>query len=127
MYVMFAVWNLTSSEQSVESLRDYLRRTAIDAFQGVEGMRWKVWFSHPERQIWGAVYLWDSLEAMQRRLGDPKKALEVIGYTPSISVFDVEAVAEGASAWESLAQVGLAWEGTQQGGPEPHFPVLPGQ
>ncbi|MFF4323633.1 hypothetical protein [Streptomyces sp. NPDC001568] len=74
-------------------------------------MRLKVWFSHPERHTWGAVYLWDSIDAMKRRLGDPKKALEVIGYAPSISVFPVEAVAEGPGALEALDRVGLAWEG----------------
>lgn len=108
MYVAIIVWDLTESTATVESLRSYLRDYAVDAFSTLEGMRQKTWFSNSERGVWGAVYLWDSPEYMNGPF-EVSKAKELIGYGPtSYSVFEVEAVAEGQSMFESLSRVGRA-------------------
>ncbi|SEM92032.1 hypothetical protein [Nonomuraea pusilla] len=108
MYVSIVAWDLTRSAQTVESLRAYLRHYAVDAYSRLEGMRLKMWFANPERQVWGAVYLWDSAEHMSGP-AHVSKAVELIGYPPtSVSVFQLEAVAEGMSAHETLTDLGVA-------------------
>lgn len=111
MYLCIVAWDLTASEQTVERLRDYLRDYAVEAFSQLEGMRLKTWFSNSARQVWGAVYLWDSLEDMDGP-ARVSRAIELIGYRPtSVSVFEVEAVAEGISAHPDLWAVGKAMIG----------------
>ena len=107
MYVAIVTWDLSRSSQTVESLRDYLDDYAVDAFTGLAGMRVKLWFSNAARQVWGAVYVWESLAAADpTRL--PSRAVELIGYPPTaVSVFALEAVAAG-SDWPALVAAGLA-------------------
>ncbi|MET7464705.1 hypothetical protein [Nonomuraea sp. NPDC005501] len=111
MFVSIVAWDLSRSTATVESLRDYLRDYAVDAYATLEGMRLKAWFSNPDRQTWGAVYLWDSAEAMDG-FARVSRVVELIGYPPtSVSVFRLEAIAEGISAYPSLTGLGAAMEG----------------
>jgi hypothetical protein len=110
MYIAIVVWDLSESTATVESLRRYLRDYAVDAFSTLKGMRLKTWFSNSARGIWGAVYLWDSPEYMRSPL-TVSRSIALIGYPPtSVSVFEVEAVAEGLSAFETLTGVGRAFD-----------------
>lgn len=116
MYLVILAWDLKESEQTVESLRGYLRDYAVEAFSQLDGMRLKAWFSNPDRQVWGAVYLWDSVEHMNAAQ-KTSRATELIGYPPtSVSCFGLEAVAEGRSAHQELADVGFAVEGVRGSG-----------
>jgi hypothetical protein len=111
MFVAIVAWDLATSEQTVESLRTYLRDYAVEAFSKLEGMRLKTWFSNASRQVWGAVYLWDAPQYMSGPL-EVSRAIELIGYPPtSFSVFEVEAIAEGLSANAALTGKGRALEG----------------
>lgn len=108
MHVLIVAWDLGKSDATVASLRDYLRDYAVDAFATLEGMRLKAWFSDDERQIWGAVYLWDSPEYVAgcHRVS---RSIELIGYPPtSVNMFQLEAIAEGKSVHETLAGLGRA-------------------
>ncbi|MBO0651867.1 hypothetical protein J1792_03370 [Streptomyces triculaminicus] len=118
MYVSIVMWDLKKSEATVESLRDYLRDYAVDAYSTLDGMRLKAWFSNAERQVWGAVYLWDRPDQMQS-LFSVSKAIEIIGYPPtSVGAFALEAIAEGNSVHETLTGLGLALESGLEAGPE---------
>lgn len=109
MYISIVIWNLEKSDATVESLREYLRDYAVEAFSTLKGMRMKTWFADAEKGYWGAVYLWDGVN-MENPLS-VSKAIDIIGYPPtSTSVFAVEAIAEGVSAIESFAGVGRAFE-----------------
>ncbi|MBF8191024.1 hypothetical protein ITP53_36015 [Nonomuraea sp. K274] len=109
MYVQFVVWNLAESERTVEDLRVYLREYAVEAYSRLPGMRLKMWFSNADRQTWGAVYLWDAPEHMGGYMG-VSRAIELIGYPPtSVGVFELEAAAEGDSAYPDLAALGRAF------------------
>lgn len=102
MYAMLVVWDLRESEQTVASLREYLRDYAIDAFTGLPGMRLKIWFGRERQNVWGAFYLWDELPA-DGPAALPSKAIELIGYPPtSVSVFEVEAIALGDKGLDTL-------------------------
>jgi hypothetical protein len=108
LYIQIVAWDLSRSAATVQSLRSYLRDYAVDAYSQLEGMRWKVWFGNAEKQVWGAVYLWDSVPHMQG-VTKVSRAIELIGYPPtSVSVFEVEAIAEGLSAHGLLAGLGQA-------------------
>ncbi|MEU9702787.1 hypothetical protein [Streptomyces sp. NPDC047981] len=111
MYLSIVMWDLKKSEATVESLREYLRDYAVDAYSTLEGMRLKAWFSDTERQLWGAVYLWDRADQMPA-LYKVSKVIDLIGYPPtSVGGFGIEAIAEGKSVHETLAGLGVALEG----------------
>jgi len=111
MYVSIVAWDLSNSSATIESLRSYLKDYAVDAFSTLDGMRLKAWFSNAERQLWGAVYVWDSAEHMAGPMR-VSRANELIGYPPaSHNVFELEAIAEGNSIHASLAGLGRALEG----------------
>jgi Putative mono-oxygenase ydhR len=105
MVVRLALWNLADSRTSVAELRDYIRDEAAAAFERVPGLLFKAWVSDETTERWGAVYLFESLEAAEQEL--PSRARELIGKDPEIvEVFDVEATVSVAS---TLARLGLAF------------------
>lgn len=108
------LWDLSKSEQTVASLRDYLRDYAVEAYATVPGLRQKIWISStgPEGETWGAVYLWDTWEQAYGRPPGVSKVVELIGYAPtSRTYFGVEAATEGRSAIGALAAgLGMAYD-----------------
>jgi hypothetical protein len=75
----------------------------------VEGLRFKAWLSDPSGERWGAVYLFESLEAARQDL--PSRARDLIGKEPDlVEEFDVEATIEGRYAEERLSRLGLAFD-----------------
>jgi hypothetical protein len=107
--VRFVLWNLADSQTNVEELRRDLRDESVDQFAEVEGLRFKAWFSDAATDRWGAVYVWESVEAAAQEL--PSRARELIGKEPDIAEeFDVEATIEGRFELEELSRRGLAFE-----------------
>ena len=109
MIVRFVLWNLADSQTTIEELRRYLRDESVDAFEDIEGLRFKAWISDQATERWGAFYVWESQEAARQEL--PSKARELIGKDPDIvEEFDVEATIEGRFDVEQLSRLGLAYE-----------------
>lgn len=107
MQAVVVWWELNDSDQTVESLGEFLRDEAVDRFSKVRGLRLKFWISDRENNRWGAVMLWESAEAAAAPL--PARAAELIGYPPTQrAVFDVEAVTEGVFDIARLAGRGSA-------------------
>jgi hypothetical protein len=107
--VRFVLWNLADSQTTIEELRRYLRDESVDAFEDIEGLRFKAWVSDQATERWGAFYVWESQEAARQEL--PSKARELIGKDPDIvEEFDVEATIEGRFDVEQLSRLGLAYE-----------------
>jgi hypothetical protein len=107
--VRFVLWNLADSQTTIEELRRYLRDESVDAFEDIEGLRFKAWISDQATERWGAFYIWESQEAARQEL--PSKARELIGKDPDIvEEFDVEATIEGRFDVEQLSRLGLAYE-----------------
>ncbi|MEU5206581.1 hypothetical protein AB0H44_27225 [Streptomyces pseudogriseolus] len=110
MRAVIAWWDLDRSEQTIASLRDFLRDEAVDRFSQVRGLRLKVWISDERTNRWGAVFLWESAQAADAPV--LARAAELIGYPPTERhVFDVEATTEGAYDTVQLARLGLAFTG----------------
>ena len=109
MLLRIVLWSLADSKTTIEELRRYLADESVDAFEQVEGLRFKAWISDPSGERWGAIYLWESWEASQQEL--PSRARELIGKDPDVwEEFDVEATIEGRYALEELSRRGLAFE-----------------
>jgi hypothetical protein len=107
--VRFVLWNLADSQTTIEELRRYLRDESVDAFEDIEGLRFKAWISDQATERWGGFYVWESQEAARQEL--PSKARELIGKDPDIvEEFDVEATIEGRFDIEELSRLGLAYE-----------------
>lgn len=109
MFVRIVLWDLNGTPATIESLRAYLGAESVDAFAGVEGLLFKAWVSDSERNLWGAVYLWESRAAATQEL--PSRARELIGKGPdSAQELDLEATTEGVHGAPSLSRLGLAFE-----------------
>jgi hypothetical protein len=107
--VRLVLWNLADSKTTIEELRRYLVDEAVDQFEEVEGLRLKLWVSDEATERWGAVYVWESVEAARQPL--PGRARELIGKDPDLAEeFDVEATVEGTFGVEELSRLGLAFE-----------------
>jgi hypothetical protein len=107
--VRLVLWNLADSMTTIDELRRYLRDESVDAWEDVDGLRFKAWISDPGTDRWGAVYLWESAEAAEQEL--PSRARELIGTDPDVvEVFDLEATIEGRFQDENLSRLGLAFE-----------------
>jgi hypothetical protein len=107
--VRLVLWNLTDSQTTIEELRRYLVDESVDEFEDVEGLRLKLWLSDETTERWGAVYVWESVEAARQPL--PGRARELIGKEPDLAEeFDVEATIEGRFDLEELSRLGLAFE-----------------
>jgi hypothetical protein len=107
--VRFVLWNLADSQTTIAELRRYLRDESVDAFEDVEGLRFKAWISDEVTERWGAFYVWESQEASRQEL--PSQARELIGREPDVvEEFDLEATIEGRFGTEELSRLGLAFE-----------------
>jgi hypothetical protein len=107
--VRFVLWNLADSMTTIEELRRYLRDESVEAWEGVDGLRFKAWISDAATDRWGAVSFWESAEAAEQDV--PSRARELIGNDPDvIEVFDVEATIEGRFQEDNLSRLGLAFE-----------------
>ena len=102
-------WDLSASDQTIDSLRVYLRDEGVAPWTEVHGMRLKLWISDREANRWGAVMVWDSTADLTAPM-PPNRATELIGYPPTLRMStDVEAVVEGLHSGR-LVERGLAFE-----------------
>jgi hypothetical protein len=107
--VRFVLWNLADSKTTIEELRRYLRDESVEAFADLPGLRFKAWISDEATERWGAIYVFESIEAAEQEL--PGRARELIGKDPDVAeFFDVEATIEGQFAEDQLSRRGLAFE-----------------
>ena len=106
MIVRIVIWSLADTSATVGELRDYLRDESVPQFEEVKGLLFKAWFSDEATERWGALYVWESVQASEQEL--PSRARELIGKAPDIiEIFDLEAT---VSVADQLARLGLAFE-----------------
>ncbi|RJQ70763.1 hypothetical protein D5S17_28775 [Pseudonocardiaceae bacterium YIM PH 21723] len=97
MKATIAWWDLTRSEQTIDSLRAALAEEGVRPWTEVQGLRLKFWISDRRTDRWGAVMLWESAADLTAPL-PPNRAAELIGYPATDRmVTEVEAIVEGAS------------------------------
>ncbi|MGH3813207.1 MAG: hypothetical protein ACRDUV_12220 [Pseudonocardiaceae bacterium] len=114
MKATIAWWDLDRSDQTIDSLRVYLREEGVRPWAGIHGLRLKFWISDRLTNRWGAVMLWESRGESSADLEvpmPPNRAAELIGYPPTHRMMaDVEAMVEGIHAGQPLVDLGLAVE-----------------
>ena len=108
MFVRTVLWDLEGSPMTIASLREYLVES-IDAWAQVPGLRLKLWLADEAANTWGAIYVWESREALASAGPLPSRAKALIGKDPVVSDFDVEATVEGAFTEALLARQGRAF------------------
>lgn len=110
MRATIAWWDLTDSEQTIDTLRAYLRDGGVEPWEAVRGLRLKFWISDRASNRWGAVMLWETADTGDQPL--PRhRAMELIGYPPTERMsLEVEATVEGIFSHTQLAGHGLALE-----------------
>lgn len=114
MRVSIAWWQLDESEQTIESLRDYLNSEGVHPWSEVDGLPLKLWIADEEHNRWGAIMLWESAADAKQPL-PPNRAAELIGYPPTHRTsFDVEASAVGRHSLSTLAGLGPAHRARSQ-------------
>lgn len=92
MRATIAWWDLSQSDQTIDTLRAYLAQDAIRPWHEVEGLMLKFWISCRKTNRWGAVMLWCSGDQMPDKM-PPNKATELIGYAPTTRMSsDIEAI-----------------------------------
>lgn len=109
MRATIAWWDLSQSDQTIDSLRDYLADDAIRPWHKVEGLMLKFWVSCRNTNRWGAVMLWESADIIPDKM-PPNKATDLIGYAPTTRMAsDVEAIIGRVNAAHMVSR-GLAFE-----------------
>lgn len=108
MRVVVAWWDLSDSEQTIDTLREFLREEGVRPWWSVRGLCLKFWMADRDNDRWGAVMLWESGTDPGQSL-PPHRAAELIGYPPTERlVFEVEATIEGIHSMPGLAGLGPA-------------------
>ena len=114
MKATIAWWDLNGSDQTIDSLRLYLRQEGVHPWAEIHGLRLKFWISDQLTNRWGAVMLWESTADLTAPM-PPHRAAELIGYPPTHRMtVDVEATVEGIHAGQPLISRGLAFEPAAQ-------------
>lgn len=97
MRATIAWWDLSGSDQTIDSLQHSLCREEVDEWAEVPGLRLKFWFSDRNTNRWGAVMLWDSTADPEVAM-PPNRAADLIGSPATLRMAtEVEAIVEGAS------------------------------
>ncbi|MFJ4185405.1 hypothetical protein [Kitasatospora sp. NPDC089509] len=109
MIATISWWDLSGSDQTIDSLRVYLRDEGVEPWAGIDGLRLKIWISDRRTNRWGAVMLWESTADLTAPM-PPNRATELIGYPPTLRMAtEVEALVEGVRSGGTPDR-GLAFE-----------------
>jgi hypothetical protein len=82
MIVDVAWWELEGTSQTVESLRQSLKDSDVQAWSSVDELLLKLWIADRARNRWGAIMIWNDHRPANGAL-PPNLASELIGQPPS--------------------------------------------
>ncbi len=109
MFALILEWDFSGLGPDVlRKLRDYIANESWARYGTRKGLRQKVWFSNAETLHWGAFYLWESKAALLDEVETMGRVEAMTGVAPVVSIYEVEAVQEGAHSVDDLTTVGLA-------------------
>lgn len=78
MRAIVSWWDLGDTDPSIDDLRRDLADDGVEAWSDVAGLALKLWISDDERNLWGAVMVWDD-QAPSPHLLPLNRAAERIG------------------------------------------------
>jgi hypothetical protein len=83
--VRLVLWNLADSKTTLDELRHHLD----DASEQAPGLRFRAWISDEATERFGAIELWESVEAAEQEV--PRQVRDLIGKDAEVGeIFDVE-------------------------------------
>ena len=111
MYSLILNWDLSQKPKEIfKTLREYIANESWKRYESKKGLIQKVWFSNEETGQFGAIYLWETREAMEEEIRTMYRVKSMTGVDPTITRSYVEAIQEGNHSIEKLTEIGLAWE-----------------
>ena len=113
MSALLLIWDLTGTPIEVfQKLRNYITRESWARYANRADLIQKVWFSSEKDAVFGAFYLWATVEAMEGEIRNMYRVEAMTGVAPSIHPLQVEAIQEGQHHITDLLSIGLAWKGS---------------
>ena len=111
MHSLFLNWDLSQKPKEIfKTLREYIANESWKRYEAKEGLIQKVWVSNEETGQFGAIYLWETKEAMEEEIRTMYRVKSMTGVDATITRSNVEAIQEGNHNIEKLTEMGLAWE-----------------
>ncbi len=94
MIARLLLWSLADSKTTVDELRRVVADEVAPQTERIPGLRLKCWLADELGERWGALELWDTLEAADVALHERER--ELIGKDPEVGEeFEVEAAVGG--------------------------------
>jgi hypothetical protein len=110
MYILILNWDLSKTSREIfKTLREYIKNESWKRYENKNGLIQKTWYSNEETGQFGAVYLWETKQAMEEEVSTMYRVKAMTGVDPSIAKYDIEALQEGKHNVKKLTEIGLAW------------------
>ena len=111
MYVLILNWDLSEKSKDIfQTLREYIAHESWKRYEDKGGLIQKVWCSNEETKQFGAIYLWETKEAMEEEIRTMYRVKAMTGIDPTINKYQIEAIQEGDTNVDNLTSIGLAWK-----------------
>lgn len=111
MQALLVLFDLQASFGTLPAFRTYIVDQSVPKYQQVEGLRMKIFLSDVEGNRTGALYLWESEQALEAYLPHiGASSIQRWGVAPNLERFNVEAIVEGRHNTPDLSHVGTALE-----------------
>lgn len=111
MYALILNWDLSQKPKEIfQTLREYIKNESWKRYEKKPGLIQKTWYSNEESGQFGAIYLWESKEAMEEEIRTMYRVKAMTDVDPTITRLNIEAMQEGNHHIEKLTKIGLAWE-----------------
>src|SRR5262245_47324214 len=109
MKALLVLFDLQASFGTLDALRAYITEKSRPKYRHVEGPRLNMFLSDQAGNEPGALYLWETEEALEANLPLIGQAsFQRWGVTPSLRRFEVEAFVEGRHHTPDLSRAGSA-------------------
>ena len=109
MIALLMLADLSATHGTLDALRMYIAERSVPKYRQMDGLRLKVFLSDARGDAFGALYLFETeqaLEAVLPELGSSVR--ERWGVTPRFQWFEVEAIVQGRHTTPDLSRVGQA-------------------
>ncbi len=111
MYALILNWDLSQKPKEIfKTLRAYIKNESWKRYKNKEGLIQKTWYSSEETGQFGAIYLWETKDAMEEELRTMYRIKSMTGIDPTIERLNIEAIQEGKHNIEKLTEIGLVWK-----------------
>ncbi len=110
MYALILNWDLSQKPKEIfKTLREYIKSESWKRYETKMGLIQKTWYSNEVTGQFGAIYLWETKEAMEEEIRTMHRVKSMTGIDPTITKLNIEAIQEGKHNIKKLTEIGLIW------------------